>query len=245
MNSMNYTREELMAVLISREIRDGERVGVGTLSPVVAAGCILAQNMHAARASFAIWGFCEYWPFTEGMRELFDCAQRGRIDLFFLSGAQIDKSGNINLTAVGDYNLPKVRLPGGAGTATLSYTVPRIILFQLNHSKRIFVDKVNFVTATNDPPPNVFRRGRYFKCVTPLATFNLEPGGMSLEKLNPGATLEEVVENTGFALTIPRDIKIASPPADEELKLLRTIVKRKMVSVYPQFCAASFRNNSA
>lgn len=243
MNSTNYTREELMAVLISREIHDGERVGVGTLSPVVAAGCILAQNMHAARASFAIWGFGEYWPFTEGMKELFDCAQRGRIDLFFLSGAQIDKLGNINLTAIGDYNQPKVRLPGGAGSATLSYTVPRIILFQLNHSKRIFVDKVDFVTATNNPPPNVFRRGRYFKCVTPLVTFNLGPGGMTLEKLNPGTVIEEVVKNTGFKFTIPLDVKIAPPPTSKELKLLRTIIKRKMVSVYPQFCAAGFRDN--
>lgn len=241
MANLAYTPEELMAVLISREVRDGERVGVGTLSPVVAAGCILAHHTHAPNVTLAIWRFREYWPFTEGMKELFDYGQRGKIDLFFLSGAQIDQYGNTNLIAIGDYNQPRVRLPGGAGSGTLSYTVPRIILFQTNHSRRTFVEKVDFVTATNNPPPNVRRRGKFSKCITPLAILNFETGVAALEAVNPGVSVQQVVENTGFPLVVPSAVPETPPPTREELQVLRTIVKEKMLAVYPQFCATAFQ----
>ncbi len=241
MSDLAYTPEELMAVLISREVRDGERIGVGTLSPVVAAGCILAHHTHAPNASLAIWRFKEYWPFTEGMKELFDLGQRGKVDLFFLSGAQIDRHGNTNLVAIGDYSQPKVRLPGGAGSATLSYTVPRIILFQVNHSKRTFVEKVDFITATNNPPPNVYRRGKFTKCITPLAILNFEGENPLLEAVNPGVSVQQVVENTGFTLVIPPNVKEAPPPTSEELQVLRTVVKEKIRAVYPQFSATAFK----
>ncbi|MCL6448479.1 MAG: CoA synthetase [Armatimonadetes bacterium] len=242
MSSPHYTPEELMAVLISREVRDGERVGVGTLSPAVAAGCILAHHTHAPNATLAIWRFQEYWPFTEGMKEMFDLGQRGKVDLFFLSGAQIDQFGNTNLVAIGDYDRPKVRLPGGAGSGTLSYTVPRIILFQTSHSRRAFVEKVDFITATNDPPPNVYRRGKFNRCITPLAVLNFEGERPVLEAVNPGVTVQQVVENTGFPLVIPAPVPETPPPTDEELCVLRTVVKEKVQTVYPQFAAAAFRN---
>ncbi|MEW6276874.1 MAG: CoA-transferase [Bacillota bacterium] len=242
MSELSYTPEELMAVLISREVRDFERVGVGTISPVVAAGCILAHHTHAPNATLAIWRFKEYWPFTEGMKELFDYGQRGKIDLFFFSGAQIDQYGNTNLVAIGDYNHPKVRLPGGAGSGTLSYTVPRIILFQTNHSKRTFVEKVDFITATNNPPPNVYRRGKFTKCITPLAVLNFAGEKPVLEAVNPGATVQQVVENTGFTLVIPARVRTTPPPTEEELQVLRNVVKEKVQTVYPEFCATAFRN---
>ena len=238
--NLAYTPEELLAVLIGREVRDGERVGVGTISPAVAAGCILAHHTHAPRASLAIWRFAEYWPFTEGMKELFDYGQRGRIDLFFFSGAQIDRFGNVNLVAIGDYDQPKVRLPGGAGSATLSYTVPRIILFQTSHSKRTFVEKVDFVTATNNPPPNVQRLGKFTKCITPLGTINFAGERPFLEAVNPGVPVQQVVENTGFELAIPASVPENPPPTERELSVLRTVVKEKMQAVYPQFCARAF-----
>lgn len=232
-----YTPEELMAALISREVRDGERVGVGTISPVVAAGCILAHHTHAPRTSVIIWRFEEYWPFNEGMKEVFDYGQRGRIDLFFFSGAQIDRFGNVNLVVIGDYRRPKVRLPGGAGSATLSYAVPRIILFQTSHSKRTFVEKVDFVTATNNPPPNVYRRGKFTKCITPLGIINFTGEKPALEAINPGVTVQQVVDNTGFDLEISDPVPVTHPPTAQELNVLRTVVKEKMQAVYPQFCA--------
>ncbi|MBC7105757.1 MAG: CoA synthetase [Firmicutes bacterium] len=236
-----YTPEELMAVLISREVRDGERVGVGTLSPVAAAGCLLAHYIHAPGAQLFIWRLSEYWPFSEGMKELFDAGQRGLLDLFFLGGAQIDRQGNTNLVAIGDYQRPKVRLPGGAGSATLSYTVPRIILFQANHSKRTFVERVDFVTATNDPPPSVRRLGRFTRCITPLAVLNFADREPVLEALAPGVTVAQVLENTGFPLVVAPDVREVLPPTPEELGVLRTAVKEKMRAVYPRFCAGALK----
>ncbi|MFN8556262.1 MAG: CoA-transferase, partial [Dehalococcoidia bacterium] len=115
-----FTIEELLAVIIAREVRDGETVAVGTLSPVPAAGAYLAQALHASQARVLVHGDPAY-PFRAGTKEFFDFAQKGAIDLFFLSGAQIDVHGNINLHVVGDYERPSVRLPGGAGSGMLYY----------------------------------------------------------------------------------------------------------------------------
>src|SRR5580698_9570672 len=76
---------------------------------------------------------------TVGARELFDCAGQGRIDVFFLSGGQIDGEGNINLVSVGDYERPKARFPGSFGSAYLYYVVPKVILFRVEHSRRTLV----------------------------------------------------------------------------------------------------------
>ena len=77
-----YTPEELMAVVISREVRDGETIGIGAASPVPAAGCILAGQLHAPRASIIILGSEEYYPFPAGSSELHFMAQKGELDLF-------------------------------------------------------------------------------------------------------------------------------------------------------------------
>jgi len=241
MGEPSWTTEELMAVLISREVHDGERVGVGTLSPVVAAGCILAHCTHAPGATLFIWRFSEYWPFTEGMKEFFDFGQRSRLDLFFLSGAQIDREGNTNLVAIGDYHQPRVRLPGGAGSATLSYTVPRIVLFQVSHTRRALVERVDFVTATNNPPSNVRRLGRFTRCITPLAILSFSEKKPVLEALAPGIAVAQVMENTGFTLSVAGDLKEVKPPTADELTVLRGIVKDKMRGVYPRFCAGALR----
>src|SRR5262249_37935064 len=76
-------------------------------------------------------------------RELFDCAGQGRIDVFFLSGGQIDGQGNVNLVSTGDYEHPKVRFPGSFGSAYLYYVVPKVILFRTEHSRRTLVPKVD------------------------------------------------------------------------------------------------------
>ena len=85
--------------------------------------------------------------FTDGARELFDCAGQGRIDVFFLSGGQIDGAGNVNLVSTGDYAHPQVRFPGSFGSAYLYYVVPKVILFRTEHSRRTLVPKVDFISA--------------------------------------------------------------------------------------------------
>src|SRR4029450_4864897 len=93
--------------------------------------------------------------FTDGGRELFDCAGQGRIDVFFLSGAQIDGQGNINLVSVGDYAQPKARFPGSFGSSYMYYVVPKVVLFRLEHTRRTLVPKVDFISAPGASPDNV------------------------------------------------------------------------------------------
>ena len=97
-----------------------------------------------------------FW--TDGARELFDCAGQGRIDVFFLSGGQIDGHGNVNLVSTGDYAHPQVRFPGSFGSAYLYYVVPKVILFRTEHSRRTLVPQVDFISAPGASEANVFAR---------------------------------------------------------------------------------------
>ncbi|PYO17528.1 MAG: 3-oxoacid CoA-transferase, partial [Candidatus Rokuibacteriota bacterium] len=83
-----------MACVIAREVRDGETVAVGTLAAIPACGVLLAHFTHAPRATVIIINHPDYWPFRGGSKEFYDFAQRGKLDLFFLSGGQIDRHGN-------------------------------------------------------------------------------------------------------------------------------------------------------
>ena len=162
-----WTPEELMAVTISREVRDGETVGVGAVSPIPAAGCILAEQLHAPHITLIILDSDDYYPFPAGSSELHFLAQRGELDLFFLSGIQIDRRGNFNLHVIGDYNAPTVRMAGAYGSAMLYYMAHRVILFRDQHTKRVFVEKVDFVTGAGVTPENVYREGGPALVVTP------------------------------------------------------------------------------
>src|SRR5512142_1244718 len=111
--------EETMIGALAREVKDGDWAACGTLSPMPAAALWLAKLTHAPGAEVFVAGSRD-WPFANEWQGFFDLAQTGRVNLFFLSGAQIDGQGNINLMAVGSYEKPQVRLPGGAGSAILA-----------------------------------------------------------------------------------------------------------------------------
>ena len=127
--------EETMIGALARQVRDGDWAACGTLSPMPAAALWLAQLTHAPRAEVFVAGSPD-WPFEGEWQGFFDLAQAGRLNVFFLSGAQIDGQGNINLMAIGPYDQPKVRLPGGAGSAILAYVVERVVLFKTEHAAR-------------------------------------------------------------------------------------------------------------
>jgi len=238
-----YTPEELMAVVISREVRDFETVGGGAASPIPASGCILAEQVHASHINLIILGSREYYPFPAGGSELHFLAQRGDLDLFFLSGIQIDSRGNINLHVLGDYESPQMRLPGAYGSAMLYYMAHRVILFRTEHTKRTFVEKVDFVTAPGITPANVHREGGPTKVVTPkaLLAWDRQNGGWILEAVHPGSSMDEVKENTGFALKISGSAKTTPPPTERELLALRTVVREKMMRIYPDFAEKKIR----
>ena len=126
--------------------------------------------------------------FTRGSVELFDRAAQGRVDAFFLGGGQIDGEANINLVGVGDYPTTDVRWPGSFGSAYLYFVVPRVILFREEHSRRVLVPKVDFISAPGTSAPEVYRRGGPHALVTNMALFFVRHGGGALPagKCSPG-----------------------------------------------------------
>lgn len=215
------TVDEFLAFRISQEVRDHERTAVGTLSPVPLLGVLHAQASHASRGKFFLLGSGET-PATDGSKELFDLAQRGKLDLFFLSGAQIDRKGNLNLTCIGPYDAPKVRLPGGAGSAMLYYMTKRVVLFTLAHSARIFVEKCDFVTSAADTPQYPWRRGGPTRLITPLCTmeYDTQAGEWRLLSLHPGVTIAEAQKETGFPLA-PENVPVTEGPSAQDMTLMR------------------------
>ena len=238
-----YTPEELMAVVISREVRNQETVGVGMTSPIPAAGCILAEQLHAPQANIIILGSEEYYPFPAGSSELHFLAQRGELDLFFLSGIQIDRRGNINLHVVGDYEAPKMRMPGAYGSALIYYMAHRVILFRTEHTRRTFVEKVDFITAAGVTPQSVHREGGPTLMVTPKAILSWvrEAGEWVLTAVHPGSSMEDVKENTGFPLRTEDSLIFTPAPTERELMVLRTAVREKLGRIYPDFAEKKIR----
>lgn len=227
-----------MAVVISRQVHDRVASATGANSPIPASGCLLAQATHAPRARIIILGSEEYYPF-QGGKEFHDFAMRGNLDLFFLSGIQIDAEANINLHLLGDYARPRARFPGAFGSAALYFMARRIVLFRTEHTRRTFVPRVDFITAPGGSGPEVFRPGGPVKVVTPIAVLSLnqEKGRLELESVHPGHTAAEVVENTGFPLPLRPDLRETPPPSESELGILRGPVRDKLRAIYPTFVA--------
>ncbi len=235
-----YIAAEMMAVSIARRLRDGETIAVGAVSPIPAGACLLAKGTHAPRARLILLGSREHFPFNGGMQEFYNFAMRGKLDVFFGSGAQIDQHGSFNLNVIGDHGHPKVRLPGGRAQGVLPFVVRRTILFRTDHSRRVFVPRVDFVTAPGAGPGGVYRSGGLDCVVSDLAVlaFNPERQRLELESVHAGISLDEVQERTGFPLNAHEPVSVTPPPTALELDLLRTTVREQLASVYPEFVQA-------
>ena len=132
---MTGTRPQELLIDVLAEMLTGlSHVAVGAASPIPGAAALLARARAAGGLRVSILGSERHNPFTDGGRELFDCAAQGRIDAFFLGGGQIDGSANINLIGVGGYPQSRVRWPGSFGSAYLYFLVPRVILFREEHT---------------------------------------------------------------------------------------------------------------
>ena len=227
-----------MIVVISRLVKNGETAATGTLSPIPAAALLLAQKTHAPDLVSMIYGDPEL-RITDGLHEFFGLAHRGMLDLFFLSGIQIDQYGNINLSVIGDYERPKLRLPGGAGSNMVSMMAKRIILFTLTHDTRLFVPKVDFVNATAGDDSIPWRRGVLSHVATTkaLMKFDKDNGKIVLDSTYPGITIQDVAENTGFDIgAAKKDVSEINSITDKEIGLLRGPVLEKLRQIYPNFC---------
>jgi len=237
-----FRDEELLADAICRLIGDARHVAVGNASPIPATAALLARERGGGKPYVSLLGSRAHTFFTDGARELFDCAGQGRVDVFFLSGGQIDGSGNINLVSVGDYAQPKARFPGSFGSGYLYYVVPRVILFRLEHSQRTLVPRVDFISAPGSNADNVFHPGGPIALITNrcLFDFDRKRRRFRLASVHPGHSVDEVVENTGFEFDQPAQVPLTPAPSAETLRLMRTVVAPMLAEVYPEFAKRVF-----
>lgn len=232
---MNYGQAEMMVVTLAREIRDGDIVFHGLASPVPMTAMKLAKALGKNFTYVNITGgvdpdwknpafigstlSCNLYEgavANYGLDEIFDLACTNRVDISLLSLVQISQSGQINMSYVGGtYDKPIVRLPGGAGSATLVPVTKRTTIWKTKHDKKSFVTEVAYTTTAADPT-------KQFKVVTNLCTMVLKNGLLEIESIHPYSSLEEVKANTGWEIT-QTDVAFTDAPTDEELAALEKV----------------------
>lgn len=232
---MTYGPAEMLTIALAREIREGDIVFHGLASPVPVTAMKLAKALGKNFTELTIAGgvdpdwrkpafigstlSCNRFEGSVafyGLDEIFDLACSGRLDIAFLSFAQLDQYGHINMSWIGGTNArPKVRMPGGAGTATLTRVTKRTIIWKTKQDPRCMVPQVDCITTTPNPD-------KEFRVLTDLAIFDFRNGKLRLEAIYPYATLEEVQKNTGWEIT-EKDVPTLVPPTEEELVALEKV----------------------
>ncbi len=243
MTESDFRDEELLADVICRLIGDVRHVAVGAASPIPATAALLARERGGGTALCLAPRQPRNTPSSPTARGNCSTAPaRAAIDVFFLSGGQIDGEGNINLVSVGDYDHPKARFPGSFGSAYLYYVVPKVILFRVEHSRRTLVPKVDFVSAPGGSADNVFRPGGPIALVTNRCLFDFDRARrrFRLASVHPGHSVAEVVENTGFDFDRPAEVPTTPAPSAETLQMMRLVVGPMLAEVYPQFAERVF-----
>ncbi len=236
MTAPRYTPAELLAVMGSRQLRDDTTVFAGVGVPLLAA--VLAQHRHAPRLTLVIEGgiigpriepgrlpvstnemrAARHATMLPGITATFLLAQRGFLDCGFIGGAQIDRHGNLNTSAIGRDYWKLVSL------------CKEVIVLTL-HERRRFVETVDFVTSPGYLAGGDSRRqagllfGRVSRVVTTLGLFSFDPDDkrLRLDALHPGVTRDAVAAETGFEVLMSERVEATEPPAEEELSLLRAI----------------------
>jgi len=244
MSDQAYNPKELMVVNAARLLRDRDVVFVGVGIPNLA--CNLARRTHAPNLQMiyeagVIGAQPSRLPLSIGdpslvsgslsvcsMYDVFTLyLQRGNVDVGFLGGAQIDQYGNINATVIGDYQHPKVRLPGSGGSMEIAAWANRCYIIT-PHQKRRFPARVDFHTSIgflsggDARKKTGVRGGGPQAVVTNVGLLQPDPTGeLVLKGMHPGGTFEQVQENTGWALKQAETCLITEPPNSEELRILR------------------------
>ena len=242
---MSCNQDEFLICTIASLLESSRHVAVGMASPVPGSAALLVREETKGqidRLRLSMIGGDANNPFTDGGRELFDCSGQGRIDTFFLGGVQIDGKANINLIGTGDYPNMDHRFPGSFGSAYMYFVVPRVILFRSEHSKRVFVPEVDYISAPGTSEEGVYRPGGPYALVTELCLmmFNRERKRFRLTSVHPGHSVEEVRDNTGFEFDLPEDVPETSGPTDGRLDLLRSRISSEIAKTYPEFVARVF-----
>ncbi len=256
-NKRGYTLADLMTVAASREVRDGEIVFAGTGIPMLA--IMLAQKTHAPNLKLIFEsGTFDSHPIalptsvgdprcetassrSSGLCEAFFLAQRGYIDLGFLTGAEMDEYGNVNTTVIGDYLDPELRLTGGGGNPDINSFARRTVYIMV-HEPRRFVQSVSYITIPGwrvkrwPSGQYVHRRELYggaFRggpsaviSTAGVFRFDVETGRMYLDTFHPGHTPEQIARLCMFDLDIGRVRGETPPPSPDELHLIHDVLDR-------------------
>jgi glutaconate CoA-transferase subunit B len=236
---MSATQTEVLVAAIARLLEGCRSVVIGNQSPIPGTAALVARELSDGAMRVTILGSHRHTDFTNGGVETFDRAAQGRIDAFFLGGGQIDGEANINLVGAGKYPRVDVRWPGSFGAAYLYFLVPRVILFREEHTPRVFVKKVDFISAPGTSPPGVYRPGGPWKLLTGrgLFAFDRTRRRFTLESVHPGNTVDEIIANTGFDFDRTASVPTTPEPDPRVLALIRGRIRDEIAETYPKFAA--------
>jgi glutaconate CoA-transferase subunit B len=245
--TVTWTADEMMSVAAARALQDGQACFVGIGLPSTAAN--LARRLHAPGLvliyesgtldtrpgqlplSIGDGILAETALTVVSVPEIFNYwLQPGRIDVGFLSGAQLDRLGNINTTVIGEYDEPDVRLPGSGGAPEIAASCKEVIVV-MRHRQRSFVEQVDFVTSVGhgsgpgDRKLLGLRGAGPVRVITDLGVLEPDPDSaeLVLTALHPGVTVEQVRAETGWDLEVVDDLKTTEPPSTLELETLRSL----------------------
>ena len=240
------SRRELLAILLSERLHDGELMVIGGASVIPMAAARLAQLTHAPNLTILTGsgainprpdhlspsgGDWEYLRTAEAfftIEDIFDDTERARYDVAIFGGLQIDAFGNFNLTYVGgSLEQPRLRGPGFVN-AGIAYAASRYMLCTERHTPQVMVERVDFASGAGSRRPDGTRYpssrrggGPEF-CVTPLGCFEPDAEGrLSLISRHPGVSSEELVIQTGFPVTASEQLPLTPPPRADLVDLLR------------------------
>lgn len=226
----NWSGFSYIVTNLARFIRPHEITFSGVNSALPMLACLLAKKAYEFKFTYInVAGGVDPSPskvpisssdpvLAEGTRAIFanedfyDLCTRGKMDLCFLGAAQIDGLGRTNVSCIGDWHAPRVRLPGGGGGAVMLPTARRSCTWRTEHSTRTLVENLDFITAA----------GGMHGVVTPIAVFTKVNNRLALASWHPQSSLDEVKARTGFSFDSAGAVA-TSPPTEAELKGLRAL----------------------
>ncbi|MFX0082018.1 MAG: hypothetical protein ACFE94_09720 [Candidatus Hodarchaeota archaeon] len=246
--SKDYTIDELMNVLMAREVRNDDVMVVGVATPIVWAAFTLAKVTHAPDAIYHyIMGYsfvaeprqvsllylemntARAYRFQDSVECTLESLPSDKLTTIeFFRPAQIDQYGNTINICIGEWDKSKIRLPGDAGILDFSMFYARgSFLYTPRHDTRTFVpsEKLDFISGVGFPDgkPSICGGSGPQCVITNLAylDFDDDTKSMKLGIIHPGIDLKTVKESTGFELITPDKIKETTPPLRKEIEILR------------------------